>query len=163
MRPAQARRVTAEAGSAPELGWAGSLVAVDELLIVGAAIVCHGRVLAQRRAYPPESAGFWELPGGRVEPAESEVDAVRRECLEELGVDVRVGPRVGADVSLAHGVLRIFAAELVCQHARASPREHAELRWLDAPSLSTVDWLPADWVLLPNLAVLLGSAGADES
>ena len=63
----------------------------DAKVVVGTAIVRDRAVLAQQRAYPAAAAGRWELPGGRVEPGESDVDAVRRECAEELGVDVRVG------------------------------------------------------------------------
>src|SRR5690606_41296970 len=65
-----------------------------------AAIVRAGRLLAQQRGYPDHLAGQWELPGGRVEPGETEVDALVRECVEELGVQVRVGDRVGPDVPL---------------------------------------------------------------
>lgn len=116
-----------------------------------------GQLLAQRRSFPAEAAGLWELPGGRVEPAESEVDALARECREELGVDVRVAGRVGPDIGLPRGlVLRIYAAELVDPGARPRPVEHAAVRWLDRGDLDALDWLPADRVLLPDLHALLG-------
>jgi 8-oxo-dGTP diphosphatase len=73
------------------------------LVIVGAAIIVDGRVLGCERAEPPESAGRWEFPGGKVEPGESDVDALVRECEEELGVKIAVGDRVGTDVPLSHG------------------------------------------------------------
>ena len=41
-----------------------------DVLVVGAAVVRHGRVLATRRTNPPEAAGMWEFPGGKVEPGE---------------------------------------------------------------------------------------------
>ncbi|WP_158888728.1 (deoxy)nucleoside triphosphate pyrophosphohydrolase [Amycolatopsis anabasis] len=123
-------------------------------MIVGAAIVREGALLAQQRAWPDDAAGRWELPGGRVEPEESEVDALRRECAEELDVDVLVGDRVGPDVALPGGkVLRIFAAELKSGEPRAV--EHRAVRWLAAGQLGEVDWLPADRELLPELANLL--------
>lgn len=118
-----------------------------------------GVLLAQRRAWPPEAAGKWELPGGRVEAGESDADALRRECVEELDVEIAVGARVGPDVDLPGGkVLRIFAAGLVAGEPR--PVEHLELRWLTAAQLPDVDWLPADRLLLGDLAALL--AGADQ-
>ena len=69
-------------------------------LIVGAAIVVDGRVLACERAEPPEMAGGWEFPGGKAEPGESDVDALTRECEEELGVHIEVGEQVGPDVPM---------------------------------------------------------------
>lgn len=126
-------------------------------VIVGAAIVRGRSLLAQQRAYPREVAGLWELPGGRVEPGESEVDALRRECVEELGVDVAVGARVGPDVPLRAGlVLRVFAASLADERAQPTALDHKALRWLDEAGLDTVEWLPADLELLPDLRRLLG-------
>jgi 8-oxo-dGTP diphosphatase len=125
-------------------------------VIVGAAVVRGGLLLAQEREWPANAAGKWELPGGRVEPGESEVDALRRECAEELDVDVVIGARVGADIRFSRGkVLRIFAAEL--ENPEREPRavEHRALRWVGPAELDEVDWLPADRKLLPDLRALL--------
>lgn len=113
-------------------------------VIVGAAIVEDGRVLACERSEPAEVAGKWEFPGGKVEPGETEEEALIRECEEELGVVVTIGARVGQDVLLGHGraVLRVYAATLI--KGTPEPLEHAELRWLTATELNTVPWLPAD-------------------
>ncbi|RLK54588.1 (deoxy)nucleoside triphosphate pyrophosphohydrolase [Actinokineospora cianjurensis] len=124
------------------------------LVVVGTAIVGPQGLLAQERAFPPEVAGMWEVPGGRVEPGETDEEAVVRECMEELGVTVKVGERVGADVPLREDlVLRVYAAQLV--DGEPTAREHRTLRWLTAAELSTVTWLPADEALLPDLRVLL--------
>ena len=126
-------------------------------VIVGAAIIDRGRVLACERVDPPEVAGKWEFPGGKVEHGESEIDALIRECEEELGVQVEVGDRVGEDVRLAHGraVLKVYAARLV---GTARPRaiEHGELRWLAADELDSVAWLPADAPIVAALRPALG-------
>jgi len=112
---------------------------------VGAAIIAGGRVLGCARSDPPEMAGRWEFPGGKVEPGESEEAALVRECLEELGVRVEVGDRVGEDVPMGQGrsVLRVYLARLV-GNDEPKPLEHAEVRWLRPEELDSVPWLPAD-------------------
>jgi 8-oxo-dGTP diphosphatase len=116
-------------------------------VVVGTAIVRDGRILAQQRAFPADVAGLWELPGGRVEPGESDQEAVRRECMEELGIEVTPGEAIGPDVILPNGrLLRIYQA-----FADAEPvaLEHKALRWLGVDELAGVAWLPADELLLP--------------
>ncbi|MBO4143619.1 (deoxy)nucleoside triphosphate pyrophosphohydrolase [Micromonospora tulbaghiae] len=128
----------------------------DPRVVVGAAIIEGGRVLACERSAPPEVAGRWEFPGGKVEPGEAETDALARECVEELGVRVAVGARVGRDVRMAHGrsVLRVYAARLL-HGDEPKALEHAELRWLSAAELDSVDWLPADVPIVAALRPLL--------
>jgi 8-oxo-dGTP diphosphatase len=126
-------------------------------LIVGAAIVRHAEVLAARRTAPPRLAGGWEFPGGKVDPGEGEHDALVRECVEELGVDVRVGPRLGGDLAVPPtGVLRVWFAELADETATPEPLEdHDELRWLGYEQLDDVPWLPVDVPLLDELRASL--------
>jgi 8-oxo-dGTP diphosphatase len=121
-------------------------------IIVGAAIIRDGRVLACERSDPPEAAGRWEFPGGKVEPGETDAEALARECAEELGVRVRVGERVGGDVPMAEGrfVLRVYAAVLL-DGDEPQVLEHSAMRWLSAGELLDVPWLPAD---APIVAVL---------
>jgi len=125
-------------------------------VIVAAAIITEGRVLACERSQPPEVAGRWEFPGGKVEPGESDQEALARECVEELGVRVEVGDRVGPDVPLAHGraVLRVFAVRLLGGDV---PRalEHTAMRWLSVDELDSVHWLPADKPIVAALPALL--------
>ena len=125
-------------------------------VIVAAVIMVDGRVLACERATPPELAGQWEFPGGKVEPGETEEAALARECAEELGVRVQVGGRIGAEVSLAgsRAVLRFFTARLV-DGGPPQPLEHAALRWLGADELDRVRWLPADIPMVAELPALL--------
>jgi len=105
-------------------------------------------------------AGGWEFPGGKAEPGESDVDALVRECEEELGVQVEVGEQVGTDVLLAGGasLLRVYLAQLVGD-ARPRPLEHSALRWLAANELDDVAWLPADAPIVAALQPLLSPLG----
>jgi 8-oxo-dGTP diphosphatase len=124
-------------------------------------MVVDGRVLACERSRPPETAGWWEFPGGKVEPGETEAAALARECVEELGVRVEVGARVGPDVPLPNGraQLRAFAVRLL-DGGMPRPLEHAALRWLSADDLDSVPWLPADRPIVAELPGLLGERPA---
>ena len=69
-------------------------------LVVAGAIVRDGEILAGRRDREPY-LGWWELPGGKVEPGETDHDALRRELREELGLaDCLVGTQIGGDWAL---------------------------------------------------------------
>ncbi|MGW5055095.1 (deoxy)nucleoside triphosphate pyrophosphohydrolase [Actinokineospora sp. NPDC004072] len=129
-------------------------VLAEARVVVGTAVLRDGQVLAQQRAYPPEAAGLWEFPGGRVEPGESDADAVRRECREELGIEVLPNGTVGPDVVLADDlVLRLYTAH--APHGTPRPNDHQALAWLTEHTLDTVPWLPADRVLIPALRARL--------
>jgi 8-oxo-dGTP diphosphatase len=131
-----------------------ALVATRLRVVVGAALLADGRVLAARR----RDIDGWELPGGKVEPGEAPAAALRREIAEELDIDIELADRVGGDVAInASSVLRIWSARI----SRGTPvaREHSALRWLAADELDQVDWLPADRVLLPELRSLLTFPG----
>ncbi|MFN2518419.1 MAG: (deoxy)nucleoside triphosphate pyrophosphohydrolase [Jatrophihabitantaceae bacterium] len=123
-------------------------------VVVGAAIVRDGRLLAARRSSPAELAGGWEFPGGKVEGDESEPAALMRECREELGVEVMVG-RLLATASLAPGwVLHVYLAAVRSGRPQAL-QDHDELRWLAADELDSVAWLAAEQPALAAVAALL--------
>ena len=137
-----------------------TLVAREPVRVVGGAIIIEQRVLAARRAGPPEVAGLWELPGGKVEPGETDEQALRRELVEELGVDVSVGRLIGPELDLGDNTtLRCYRAQLT--GGRPRPTEHDAVRWLGAAELDAMDWLPADRLLLGELrsALLASSIG----
>ena len=123
---------------------------------MGAAIIHNGSVLACERTAPPEVAGRWEFPGGKVEPGESDEVALARECAEELAVKVEVGEQIGPSVPLAHGraVLRVYLARLLDEGVPEA-LEHVAIRWLTADELDDVHWLPADAPIVAALRPLL--------
>jgi 8-oxo-dGTP diphosphatase len=130
-------------------------------VVVGIAIIAGDRLLAAQRSGPPALAGFWELPGGKVDAGESDEAALVRECREELGVDVMLGTRVGRDWPIGeHGILRVWLGAIVTGEPQAL--EHAALRWLRVDELHDVAWLPADLPIVERLAeVLLDRQHAD--
>lgn len=122
--------------------------------VAAAAIMHAGRLLLAQRVAPPELAGLWELPGGKVESGETASEGLRRELREELGVDVVVGGRIGVEVPLTDDlVLRAYVVDLGSGVPAAL--EHAAIRWVDAEQLGAVDLVPADRVWLADLTGLL--------
>jgi mutator protein MutT len=126
-----------------------------EQLVVGAAVVRRGTVLAARRTSPPEAAGRWELPGGKVEPGEDPEAAVVRELAEELGCEVAVTGWLDGRVPIRPGLALVVALARLAD-GEPEPVEHDEVRWLGAAQLHSVDWLEPDRPFLPALAAVLG-------
>ncbi|NUR85973.1 MAG: NUDIX hydrolase [Nonomuraea sp.] len=78
---------------------------------VGAIIVRDDHLLLVRRGHPP-GEGLWSIPGGRVEPGETDTEAVERELAEETGLLVRVGALAGTVVRGDY-LIRDYLAEVV--------------------------------------------------
>jgi 8-oxo-dGTP diphosphatase len=118
----------------------------SRILVVAAALYdAQGRVLIAQRPAGKHMAGRWEYPGGKVGPGESEADALTRELLEELGVEVEasrpfmrlVHSYDDRDVELSMWIVERFTGE---------PRglDGQALKWVEASRLSEEDILEAD-------------------
>jgi 8-oxo-dGTP diphosphatase len=127
-------------------------------VVVGVALVHEGRVLAARRAYPPELAGRWEFPGGKVDAGETPEGALVREVAEELGCAIALTGWLEPDVEIRDGlVLRVATATMVDGEPVPRAGEHDAVRWLRAHELDDVDWLPADRPFAEAVGRLLGA------
>ena len=127
--------------------------------VVGVALLEAGRVLAARRTTPPDLAGLWEFPGGKVEPGEDPAATAAREAVEELGCSVSVtGWLDGSSVVASGGngeqlLLRVATARL--EQGDPVPHEHDAVRWLRSDELEDVTWVAADRPFLAPLSDLL--------
>ena len=123
-------------------------------IVVAGAVIAGSTLLVAQRVRPPELAGRWELPGGKVAPGETERAALARELAEELGLatgDIAVGDRLGDDIPLnGTTTLRAYRVRLI--RGEPQPHDHQALRWVTAPELPDVDWVPADRGWLGDLS-----------
>ncbi|GGX40109.1 (deoxy)nucleoside triphosphate pyrophosphohydrolase [Streptomyces fructofermentans] len=126
----------------------------ERIVVVGAAVLHGGRLLAARRSAPAELAGRWELPGGKVEPGEAPEGALVRELREELGVESQALARVPGEFPLkAPYTLHVWTARLVPGSPDPEPlQDHDELRWLTPDELWDVEWLDQDVAAVMEVA-----------
>jgi len=126
-------------------------------IVVAGAVIADSMVLVAQRLRPPELAGRWELPGGKVAAGETEREALARELAEELGIEVAVGERLGDDIALgATTTLRAYQVSLI--RGEPHPHDHRALRWVTAAQLQEIDWVPADHAWLPALTAAIRPA-----
>ena len=119
---------------------------------VVAAIIRDGeKVFATQRGYG-EFKGGWEFPGGKIETGETLEEALIREIKEELNVDIKVGNNLGSieyDYPTFHLSMNTFLCEII--KGEIVLLEHDDARWVTINDLRSVDWLPADNILIKNI------------
>ena len=123
------------------------------MIEVVAALIFEGEkfMICQRPAYKARGL-LWEFVGGKVEPGETQVQALVRECREELGVELRVGEAVMEvlheypDICVHLTLLRAVIVEGVPKKL-----EHNDIRWIDTHEILLYDFCPADAEILRAL------------
>ena len=117
---------------------------------VVAAIIRKGdKIFATQRGYG-EWKDWWEFPGGKMEPGETPEEALAREIREELDTEIRVDKflyTVEWDYPQFHLTMHCYMSSLV--NGSLHLVEHEAARWLGKEDISSVNWLPADIMLLP--------------
>ena len=115
--------------------------------VVAAVIEVGGKVLCMQRGQTryAYTSHMWEFPGGKIEPGETPQQALHRELIEEMALDVEVHELL-ATVTHDYPDFTITLAAYRCT-ARTRDfvmREHAASRWLAWSELSTLCWCEAD-------------------
>ncbi|MBE5835899.1 MAG: (deoxy)nucleoside triphosphate pyrophosphohydrolase [Butyrivibrio sp.] len=119
---------------------------------VVAALIRDGkRVFATARGYG-NYKGWWEFPGGKVEPGESPEDALLREIREELDSEISVDEYISTiehDYPEFHLSMRCYWCSLISGDLVLKEAEDA--KWLDVETIDSVKWLPADITLIDEI------------
>ena len=113
--------------------------------VVGATIVTNGTVLCAQRGPGKSLAGYWEFPGGKIEPHETARQALHREIEEELLCEVEVAEEVcTSEYAYDFGTVRLTT--FVCHLIAGTPHltEHTDIRWLNPADMPTLNWAPVD-------------------
>ncbi|WP_270976139.1 TrmH family RNA methyltransferase [Campylobacter upsaliensis] len=136
---------------------AGGSAPTKTIHVVGA-VFCRDagergtQILAAQRGPGKNMAGYWEFPGGKVEPGESPQEALAREIREELLTEAEVEQFVGRgiyDYPFGRVVLDAYFCDLVGPKPQLI--EHVQARWLGVEELGDVQWAPADLPILAEL------------
>ena len=108
-------------------------------------------IFATQRGYG-DLKGGWEFPGGKVESGETPQQGLIREIIEELDTEIKVGELIDTveyDYPTFHLSMDCFWVEVKAGHLELKEAEAA--KWLTKDQLDSIDWLPADILLIDQI------------
>jgi 8-oxo-dGTP diphosphatase len=127
---------------------------------VGVLIAADGRFLLTSRPAGKVYAGYWEFPGGKVEPGESVHEALARELHEELGITIEASERWHEEiVDYPHARVRLHFRKVFAWHGTFQMREGQAMAWQALP-VQVAPVLPGTVPVLAWFAAERGFAGA---
>ena len=119
--------------------------------VVAAVIRNDNKIFATQRGYGEFKDG-WEFPGGKVEAGETPEEALIREIREELDTEISVDEFIETieyDYPTFHLSMDCFWCSI--KEGNLTLREHEAAKWLDAQTIDSVEWLPADIGLIEKI------------
>jgi 8-oxo-dGTP diphosphatase len=126
---------------------------VTRIVEAAAAVILRpdGSFLLGQRPEGKPYAGYWEFPGGKVEPGETAAQALVRELHEELGIEAdRYTPWITREFVYPHAHVRLHFFRVAGWHGEIRDIHHSALAWKHADKVDVAPLLPA------NIAVLRG-------
>ena len=125
------------------------------LKVTCAIITIDGKILAVQRSRTMSLPMKWEFPGGKIEPAETEVECIKREIREELGIEIEVQERLTPSIHQYPS----FTIELIPYTAHylsgdLKLKEHHNYVLMNCDELDRLDWAEADWPIVREVMSL---------
>jgi 8-oxo-dGTP diphosphatase len=109
----------------------------------------EGQIFIARRRQGKSMAGKWEFPGGKLEPGETEQDCLQRELFEELGMQVKVGEKLGENEHHYENFsIRLIAYRCEFISASYELTDHDKYEWVRPEALRKYELAEADLPLL---------------
>lgn len=134
------------------------LLSMERILVAAAIVELNGRYLLARRCDGGTRDGFWEFPGGKIEPGETSEAALVREINEELRVSISTGVQVATvDWDYPDVSIRLIGISATIDNGMPDPLEtidpvdHDRVAWFTADEMRVLPLLPADRALLDRL------------
>ena len=124
--------------------------------VVAAIIIYENKILCVQRGENKLSyiSKKYEFPGGKMEPGESKVEAIKREILEELHMVIEVKEEF---LTVKHEypdfILEMHSFICQCENNIVTLTEHLDFKWLDISELNALDWAAADIPIVDKLVM----------
>ena len=130
---------------------------------IGVAVIWNDQhqILIDRRRQEGLLGGLWEFPGGKIEPNETVTDCIRREIMEELGIEIEVGERLIV-VEHAYTHFKVTLNVHHCRHLSGEPQpiECDEVKWVTLDEIEQYPFPKANVVIIEALKEYAASLGS---
>ena len=128
---------------------------MKQTIEVTAAIIKSGeKILAARRASHKDQPGFWEFPGGKIEPTETAEDCLVRELQEELGICAKIERYFASSThEYPNNIINLHAYLVGCFEGEIQLRDHDKILWVPTDQIGKLKWAPADIPFVNKLMI----------